>query len=83
MLNKYIVEEHTHICHLRIQHFFILHTHLMLCHSFRAKEKKYCIFKNTGSHGHEEENEVTVQLSSSYEEHCLQLHCSVHLSFPI
>jgi len=44
MLNKYIVKEHP--TYIRVQHFFMLRTHLMLCHSFRANEKKYCIFKN-------------------------------------
>lgn len=49
MLNKYIVKEQP--TYIRIQHFFMLPTHLMLSHSFRANEKKYCIFKNIGSLG--------------------------------
>lgn len=49
MLNKYIVKEQP--TYIRIQHFFMLPTHLMLSHSFRVNEKKYCIFKNIGSLG--------------------------------
>lgn len=40
MLNKYIADEHTHLCQIRNQHFFILRTHLMLCVTALGPKKR-------------------------------------------